>query len=40
MTEEPCGVYCGVSWLLDLRFLGLVVLMLIALVYVATRLMR
>jgi hypothetical protein len=35
-TEEPCGV----SWLLDLRFLGLVVLMLIALVVVATRMMR
>lgn len=32
MTED--------HWILDLRFLGLIILMLIALVYVATRLMR
>lgn len=30
----------SVTWLLDLRFLGLIILMLIALVYAYTRMMR
>lgn len=31
---------CGMSWLLDIRLLALAVLILVALVAVATRLMR
>lgn len=36
MTEDPSGAH----WLLDLRFLALIALMLIALVVAYTRMMR
>ena len=40
MTCQPEAERCGLSWLLDLRLLGLIVLMLIALVVAVTRYMR